>query len=206
MPSLHPKSSQLSRHWRLKAMMISDLKSSEALNRKVLWLTRVCKVTWCSARTPKGWQTAVIIPTHKKWDRRECTNYRGIALYLATPEKSRSSAWKRYRKKVEQNMEDMQSESTRASLLEAAWSTVCFLRTISYCWQLHPWIGSCFVGASEDEIIARKDWWVISLRKRKAVHAASWWQCTAAGGEGQVTWVGIHKWWRQIKEFIAQIW
>jgi len=34
-------------------------------NRGVLWMTRECKVTWCSGMGPKDWQTGVIILIHK---------------------------------------------------------------------------------------------------------------------------------------------
>jgi len=50
------------------------------LNRRALWLTLACQVAWCSGRTPKDWQSGVIICIHKKGDRREYNDYRGISL------------------------------------------------------------------------------------------------------------------------------
>jgi len=47
---------------------------------RVLWLTRVCQVAWCSAMAPIIWKTGMIIPVCKTGDRRECTNYRCIPL------------------------------------------------------------------------------------------------------------------------------
>jgi len=40
------------------------LKASD--QERVLWLTRVCQVAWCSGRTPKDWQNGAIISIHKK--------------------------------------------------------------------------------------------------------------------------------------------
>ena len=46
----------------------------------ILWITRSCQVTCRSGRrVPKDWQTGLIIPIHKKGDRKECTNYLGFS-------------------------------------------------------------------------------------------------------------------------------
>ena len=45
----------------------------------ILWLTRGCHVAWKFGKTPRDWQTGVIIPIFKKGDRKQCTNYRGIS-------------------------------------------------------------------------------------------------------------------------------
>ena len=52
----------------------------------ILWLTRVCQVAWKFGKTPRDWQTGVIIPIFNKEDRRQCTNYSGISL-LSLPGK-----------------------------------------------------------------------------------------------------------------------
>ena len=52
----------------------------------ILWLMRVCQVAWKLGKTPRDWQTGVIIPIFKKGDRKQCTNYRGISL-LSLPGK-----------------------------------------------------------------------------------------------------------------------
>ena len=44
----------------------------------ILWLTQVCQVAWKFGKTPRDWQTDVIIPIFK--NRKQCTNYRGISL------------------------------------------------------------------------------------------------------------------------------
>ena len=37
----------------------------------ILWLTRVCQVAWKLGKTPRDWQTGVIIPIFKKGDRKQ---------------------------------------------------------------------------------------------------------------------------------------
>ena len=59
----------------------------------ILWLTRVCQVAWKLGKTPRDWQTGVIIPIFKKGDRKQCTNYRGISL-LSLPGKVYAKALK----------------------------------------------------------------------------------------------------------------
>ena len=44
------------------------------------------QVAWMFGKTRTDWQTGVIIPTFKKGDRKQCTNYRGISL-LSLPGK-----------------------------------------------------------------------------------------------------------------------
>ena len=73
----------------------------------ILWLTRVCQVAWKLGKTPRDWQTGVIIPIFKKGDRKQCTNYRGISL-LSLP-------WKVYAKCLERKcreIEEMPGRST----------------------------------------------------------------------------------------------
>ena len=50
------------------------------------WLTRVCQMACNLGKTPKDWQTGVIIPTYKKGNRKECTNNRRIS-FLSLPGK-----------------------------------------------------------------------------------------------------------------------
>ena len=46
----------------------------------ILWLTRVFQVAWKLGKTPRDWQTGVIIPIFENRDRKQCANYRGISL------------------------------------------------------------------------------------------------------------------------------
>ena len=52
----------------------------------ILWLTRMCQGAWKLGKTPRDWQTCVIIPIFKKGDRKQCTSYRRISL-LSLPGK-----------------------------------------------------------------------------------------------------------------------
>ena len=69
----------------------------------ILWLTRVCQVAWKLGKTPREWQTGVIIPIFRKGDRKQCTNYRGISL-LSLPGK----VYAKCREIVESKLEDGQ--------------------------------------------------------------------------------------------------
>ena len=74
----------------------------------ILWLTRVCQVAWKLDKTPRDWQTGVIIPIFKKGDRKQCTNYRGISL-LSLPGKVYAKCLERKcREIVESKLEDRQ--------------------------------------------------------------------------------------------------
>ena len=74
----------------------------------ILWLTRVCQVAWKFGKTPRDWQTGVIIPIFKKGDRKQCTNYRGISL-LSLPGKVYAKCLERKcREIVESKLEDGQ--------------------------------------------------------------------------------------------------
>ena len=46
------------------------------------WLTKVLNKIWNEGRIPTEWGKAIICPIHKKGDRRECGNYRGIVLLV----------------------------------------------------------------------------------------------------------------------------
>ena len=52
----------------------------------IRWLHRVITAVWQTEKTPSDWRKAIIIPIHKKGDRKECNNARGISL-LSVPGK-----------------------------------------------------------------------------------------------------------------------
>ena len=74
----------------------------------ILRLTRVCQVAWKFGKTPRDWQTGMIIPIFKKGDRKQCTNYRRISL-LSLPGKVYAKYLERKcREIVESKLEDGQ--------------------------------------------------------------------------------------------------
>ena len=76
----------------------------KALNGEgILWLMRVCQAAWKFGKTPRDWQTGVIILIFKKGDRKQCTNYRGISL-LSLPGK----VYAKCREIVESKLKDRQ--------------------------------------------------------------------------------------------------
>ena len=76
----------------------------------ILWLTGVCQVAWKFGKTPRDWQTGVIIPIFKEGDRKQCKNYRGISL-LSLPGKVYAKGFeRRCQEIVESKLEDGQSD------------------------------------------------------------------------------------------------
>ena len=81
----------------------------KALNGKgVRWLARVCQGAWKFGKTPKDWQTSVVILIEKKDDLKKCTNYQRISL-LSLPGKVYSKCLERKcREIMESELEDGQ--------------------------------------------------------------------------------------------------
>ena len=44
----------------------------------VCWLICVFQVAWKTGEVLKHWQTSVLIPIHKREDKKKCTNFRGF--------------------------------------------------------------------------------------------------------------------------------
>lgn len=44
------------------------------------WITSIFNAAWTTGQTPDDWAKAIICPGHKKGDREECGNYRGMSL------------------------------------------------------------------------------------------------------------------------------
>ena len=68
----------------------------------------MCQVVWKLGKTPRDWQTCVIIPIYKRGDRKECTNYQEISL-LSLPGKAYAKCLeKKCREIVKSKLEDGQ--------------------------------------------------------------------------------------------------
>ena len=75
---------------------------------RILWLARVSQVAWKYNKTPRDWQTGVVILIFKKGDCKQCRNYRGISL-LSLPGKAHAKYLGRKSQKVaESKLEDGQ--------------------------------------------------------------------------------------------------
>ena len=46
----------------------------------IKWMTVIYSLVWRTGVAPMDWQRAIIVPVHKKNNRRKCGNYRGISL------------------------------------------------------------------------------------------------------------------------------
>ena len=68
----------------------------------ILWLTRVRQVAWKFGKTPRDWQTGVMIPIFKKGDRKQYKNYRGISL-LSLPGKVYAKCLERKCREIEES-------------------------------------------------------------------------------------------------------
>ena len=74
----------------------------------VRWLTRVCQVACKTGQAPKQWQTSVVIPIHKKGDKKKCNNYRGISLISVPGKVYAKCLEKKCREIVEPKLTDAQ--------------------------------------------------------------------------------------------------
>ena len=81
----------------------------------IKWLHRIFNAAWAQQRTPKDWQQAIIIPLWKnKGSKRECTQYRGIALLSHVGKMYAKIIESRLRPIIEIQLSDEQMEIGRA--------------------------------------------------------------------------------------------
>ena len=127
----------------------------------ILWLMRVCQIRWKLGKTPRDWQTGMIIPILKKGDRKQCTNYREISL-LSLPGKVYTKCLERkYREIVESKLEDGQRgfRSGRSTT-----DQIFILKQIfEKCWEYGKCFFACFVGLEKanDRVPRDKLWKVL---------------------------------------------
>ncbi|KAL4154026.1 hypothetical protein QTP88_001859 [Uroleucon formosanum] len=46
----------------------------------IQWIWQVIRIVWTTEKLPDDWKVAVVCPIHKKGDKQDCNNYRGISL------------------------------------------------------------------------------------------------------------------------------
>ena len=44
------------------------------------WLLEILQEVWRTKQLPSEWKKLILVPVHKKKDRKVCDNYRGISL------------------------------------------------------------------------------------------------------------------------------
>lgn len=72
------------------------------------WLKSLFNTIWATESVPKGWQSQLLVPLHKKGSRTTCDNYRGIAL-LSIPGKVFAKAiLNRLKPRAEQLLHEVQ--------------------------------------------------------------------------------------------------
>jgi hypothetical protein len=45
---------------------------------------KLIKLIWNKEELPHQWKESIVVPIHKKGDKTECSNYRGISLLLTS--------------------------------------------------------------------------------------------------------------------------
>ena len=127
----------------------------------ILWLTRVCQVTWTYGKTLRDLQTGVIIPIFKKGDRKQCKNCWGISLL--------SLRGKVYAKCLEKECREMVESKLNDGLdgfCPDRWSSdeIFTLKEIfEKSWQYGKDLFACFVdfGEAHDRVPWNKLWKVL---------------------------------------------
>ena len=74
----------------------------------ILWLGRILNLALVSGKGQADWRNAIIAPIHKKGNRKECSNYRGISLLSVVGKLYSSILVDRVRGKVENILGEFQ--------------------------------------------------------------------------------------------------
>jgi hypothetical protein len=70
---------------------------------------RLCKMVWEREQWPSDWKRSIIIPIHKKKDRLDCSNYRGISLLCHCGKVFSTIILQRIRKRTEEILSEAQA-------------------------------------------------------------------------------------------------
>ena len=72
-------------------------------------LHRLCELVWDKDELPTDWKHSVIVPIHKKKDRLDCSNYRGISLLCHCSKVFSSIILLRIRKRTDEILSEAQA-------------------------------------------------------------------------------------------------
>jgi hypothetical protein len=82
-------------------------------------LHRLCRLIWDNGQVPSEWKQSVIIPIHKKKDKLECSNYRGISLLCQCSKVFSSIILQRIKKKTDEVLKFYQKRRRVFETIEA---------------------------------------------------------------------------------------
>ena len=130
----------------------------------VRWLTRVCKVTCRTGQAPKQWQTSVILPTHKKGDKRKCANYRGISLISVPGKVCAKCSEKKCREIVQLKLTNAQCDFRPGrSTMDQIYALQQIFEKSS--WEYAKEVNACFVDLEKAyDRIPRDKLWAVLLQ------------------------------------------
>jgi len=77
--------------------------------RGIKIMHRLCQAVWEKEELPTEWKRAIIIPIHKKKDKLECANYRGISLLCHSSKIFSTIILQRIRKRTDEIMSEAQA-------------------------------------------------------------------------------------------------
>lgn len=96
-----------------KAPGIDDITAEElcesATDSGVKVVHRLCNTIWRKEKIPDEWKRSVIIPIHKKNDKLDCTNYRGISLLCSSGKVFSSIILQRIKRRTDESLSEAQA-------------------------------------------------------------------------------------------------
>ena len=128
----------------------------------VRWLTRVCKVECSTGQAPKQWHTSVIIPIHKKGDKRKCNNYRGISLISVQGKVYAKCLEKKCCEIVEHKLTDAQCGFRPG---QSTMDQIALQQIFEKSWEYAKEVNACFVDLEKTyDRIPRDKLWTVLLQ------------------------------------------